>query len=73
MAKQEKEGKLVKNLPETRGHGVQCKSISGQIYVITHDTEKEKHTLWKEEPEGYRLLAIAESPYDLYPLVDWEK
>lgn len=70
MAKQEK---IVKNFPASSGRGVECKTTSGQKYYITQDVEKGKHTLWKKVPEGYQQISVAESPYDLYPLVDWDR
>lgn len=73
MMSKSTDGKSVKKLPEgDNGTGVLCKTRSGKRYIIAQNTEKGKHTLWLEEQDGYKKIAVADSPYDLYPLVDWE-
>lgn len=73
-ATQEKPSKIVKNLPASEyGTGVLCTTRSGKRYQISQNPEKKKHTLWRIVDGGYEKLAIGNSPYDLYPLIDWDK
>lgn len=70
----EKESKIVKKLPAADcGCGVLCRTRSGKEYSISQNPEKHRHTLWRIVDGGYEKMASADSPYDLYPLVDWDK
>ena len=66
--------KAVKKIPTSEnGTGVLCRTKSGKEYRISQNTEKCKHTLWRKVDEGFEKMATAESPYDLYPMIDWDK
>lgn len=70
----EKESKAVKKLPTADcGRGVLCRTRSGKEYCISQNPEKHRHTLWRIVDGGYEKMASADSPYDLYPLIDWDK
>ena len=70
----DKERKVVKKIPASDcGTGVLCKTRSGKEYRIYQNPEKHKHTLWRIVDSGFEKIATADSPYDLYPLVDWDK
>lgn len=65
--------KIVKNIPTTdSAPGVTCVTKSGKKYRISQDADRGKHTLWRIVEGGYEKLETADSPYDLYPLVDWD-
>lgn len=69
-----KETKIAKKLPASDyGNGVLCRTKSGKEYQISHNPEKHKMTLWKITEGGYEKLAVADSPYDLYPLIPWNE
>jgi hypothetical protein len=73
-AVKEKSSKVVKKLPASEcGTGVLCTTRSGKQYQISQNPEKKKHTLWRIVDGGYEKLATGNSPYDLYPLIDWDK
>lgn len=66
--------KIVKKLPASEyGSGVLCKTKSGKQYQISQNPENKKHTLWRIVDGGYEKIATGDSPYDLYPLIDWDK
>ena len=68
-----KSAKFVKNIPTTdSAPGVTCVTKSGKKYRISQDADRGKHTLWRIVEGGYEKLEVADSPYDLYPLVDWD-
>ena len=68
-----KSAKIVKNIPTTdSAPGVTCVTKSGKKYRISQDADRGKHTLWRIVEGGYEKLEVADSPYDLYPLVDWD-
>ena len=68
-----KSAKIVKNIPTTdSAPGVTCVTKSGKKYRISQDADRGKHTLWRSVEDGYEKLETADSPYDLYPLVDWD-
>lgn len=68
-----KSAKIVKKLPASEcGVGVLCKTKSGKLYQISQNQEKKKHTLWRVLDGEYEKLAAANSPHDLYPLIDWD-
>ena len=70
----EKKPTIVKKIPTSEnGAGVQCRTKSGMEYQITQCLEKQRHTLWKVVSEGYEKISTAESPHDLYALIDWNK
>lgn len=70
----EKATKVVKKLPTSEcGTGVLCKTKSSKQYQISQNPEKKKHTLWKIVDGGFERVATGDSPYDLYPLIDWEQ
>lgn len=70
----EKTSKIVKKIPASEcGIGVLCTTKSGKQYQISQNPEKKKHTLWHIVDGGYEKLATGNSPYDLYPLIDWDK
>lgn len=58
---------IVKQIPKTEtGYGVQCTTLSGNIYVISNNPLKKKFTLWQEFEDGYKKIATSNSPIDLY-------
>lgn len=66
--------KIVKKIPASEnGTGVLCKTKSGKEYQISQNTDKGKHTLWRKVDGGFEKVATAGSPYDLYPMIDWDK
>ena len=66
--------KICKKIPASEyGYGQICKTVSGKEYRITQNPDKKKHTLWRVLSNGYEKISVASTPYDLYPLVDWEK
>lgn len=68
-----KSARIVKSIPTTdSAPGVTCVTKSGKKYRISQDADKGKHTLWRIVEGGYEKLEVADSPYDLYPLVDWD-
>lgn len=70
----EKQSKIIKKIPTSEcGAGQICTTASGKQYRITQNPEKRKHTLWMVVNGGYEKLATSDSPYDLYPMIDWEK
>lgn len=73
-AAKETAAKIVKKLPVSEyGSGVLCKTRSGKQYRISQNPEKKKHTLWRIVDGGFEQLAVGDSPYDLYPLIDWDE
>lgn len=65
---------IVKKLPSTEtGAGVLCKTRSGKLYEISQYPEKQRHTLWRVVDGGYGKIVSAESPHDLYSMIDWDK
>ena len=80
----DKKPTIVKKLPTTEygagvhcitrsGAGVHCITRSGKEYQISQCPEKNRHTLWKVVDGGYEKVSTADSPHDLYALIDWEK
>lgn len=70
----DKKPTIVKKLPATEyGAGVHCITRSGKEYQISQCPEKNRHTLWKIVDGGYKKISTADSPHDLYALIDWEK
>lgn len=70
----EKTSKIVKKISASEcGTGVLCTTRSGKQYQISQNPEKKKHTLWRIVDGGYEKIATGDSPYDLYPLIDWDK
>ncbi len=68
-----KASKIVKSIPASdSAPGVTCVTKSGKEYRISQDAERGKHTLWRIVEGGFEKLETADSPYDLYPLVDWD-
>ena len=66
--------KVVRKIPVTEnGLGVHCTTKSGMEFQISQNTEKKKHTLWKIVAGGFEKVATANSPYDLYELIPWDK
>ena len=66
--------KVVRKIPVTEnGLGVHCTTKSGREFQISQNTEKKKHTLWKIVAGGFEKVATANSPYDLYELIPWDK
>lgn len=64
---------IVKKLPITeRGYGVRCVTKSGRIFIISHNPEKNRFTLWEESNGQYANIAIAKSPKELYAKVPWK-
>lgn len=58
---------IVKQIPKTEtGHGVQCTTLSGNIYIISNNPLKKKFTLWQEFENGYKKIGTSNSPLDLY-------
>lgn len=58
-------------IPATEnGHGVNHTTLSGKKYCISQNLDKHKHTLWKSVEGGYQRVASADSPYDLYKLIE---
>lgn len=58
---------IVKKLPKTEtGHGVECTTESGNVYVISNDPVKKKFTLWKTVSGGYEKMGTSDSPINLY-------
>lgn len=61
--------KVVKKIPASEnGVGVSCKC---GLYQITQNPEKKKHTLWKTVEGGFEKIKTADTPYDLYNLIEW--
>ncbi len=64
---------IVKTIPASdSAPGVTCVTKSGKEYRISQDAKRGVHTLWRIVEGGYEKLETADSPYDLYPLVDWD-
>lgn len=65
--------KPVKKIPATEnGPGVHILTKSRKSYVVSWNKDKHKFTLWHETDAGYEKMATANSPTDLYPLVDMQ-
>lgn len=70
----DKKPTIVKKLPASEyGVGVHCTTKSGKEYQISQCPEKNRHTLWKIVDGGYEKVSTADSPHDLYALIDWDK
>lgn len=66
--------RIIKKIPSSDcGMGVLCTTTSGQQYKISQNPEKKKHTLWKVVSGGLEKIKTADSPYELYPLIDWDQ
>ncbi|MGN0246503.1 MAG: hypothetical protein ACI4DK_11155 [Lachnospiraceae bacterium] len=52
------------------GHGVIYTTLSGKKYYISQNLDKKKLTLWRSVEGGYQRVASADSPYDLYKLIE---
>ena len=64
----------IKKIPASEtGYGVQCHTKTKKEYLISHCLQKKRFTLWKCAPDGFEKLETAASPFDLYPLIPWEK
>ena len=73
-AAEEASSKMIKKIPASEnGVGVICLNKSGKEYRISQNTEKRRHTLWIRGGGGFEKIATAGSPYDLYPIIDWDK
>lgn len=58
---------VVNQIPKSEdGYGVRYYSDSGNIYIISQNTKKERFTLWKESKSGYEKIATADIPTALY-------
>lgn len=67
---------VVKSIPKSEdGSGIICSTKTEFDYQITQNTSKIKNrfTLWKILPDGYEKIASGNTPFDLYPLVEWGK
>lgn len=57
----------VNQIPKSEdGHGVRKISETGNVYIISQNTKKERFTLWKESKNGYEKIGTANNPIDLY-------
>lgn len=57
----------VNKIPKSEdGFGVRYTSESGNIYIVSHNTKKEKFTLWEQEKNGYEKISSADNPIVLY-------
>lgn len=66
--------RMIKKIPiSENGMGVLCKTKSGKEYRISQNIERRKHILWRKVDDGFEKIATAESPYDLYPMIDWDE
>lgn len=58
---------IVNQIPKSEdGYGARYYSDSGNIYIISQNTKKERFTLWKESKSGYEKIATADIPTALY-------
>lgn len=58
---------IVNQIPKSEdGYGVRYISKSGNEYIISQNTKKEKFTLWKETENGYEKMTTSNNPIDLY-------
>lgn len=58
---------VVNQIPKSEdGHGVRYTSETGNVYIISQNTKKERFTLWKELKSGYEKIATADIPTTLY-------
>ena len=65
--------KLVKELPKSENGGsTLCRTVSGQEYVISYNSDKMKATLWKKTSEGLEKISTANSPLDFNTVIPWE-
>lgn len=72
----EKTKKTVKNIPSSEsGSSVLCKTKNGTEYTVSQNPIKERlrFSLWKHTKGSYEKIATAESPTDLYSLIEWKK
>ena len=57
----------VNQIPKSEdGYGVRYISESGNEYIISQNTKKEKFTLWKILENGYEKIATSDIPTSLY-------
>jgi len=69
----DKSSKIVKEIPASdSAPGVTCVTKSGKTYKISQDAKRGIHTLWRVVEGGYIKIETGDSPYDLYPLIDWD-
>lgn len=69
----DKSSKIVKEIPASdSAPGVTCVTKSGKTYKISQDAKRGIHTLWRVVEGGYEKIETGDSPYDLYPLIDWD-
>ena len=70
MGRPRKDAIYLKIPVSENGHGVICNTLSGKKYYISQNLDKHKHTLWQCVEGGYQKIASADSPYDLYKLIE---
>ena len=57
----------VSQIPKSEdGYGVRYISESGNEYIISQNTKKEKFTLWKVLEIGFEKISSANNPVELY-------
>lgn len=64
-----KDIKIIKQLPKTEHKTVRC-TINNNIYLLTWDKIKNKHTLWMVHKNGFEKLTTKNSPLELYDIID---
>lgn len=66
--------KLAKQIPQNETSSLlTCKTLSGDEYVISHNTERKRFTLWHKIENGYVKCNSADVPSELEKLIPWDK
>lgn len=64
------ETKIVKQIPKSEDGPRVKYTINDNVYLLTWDKTKNKHTLWLMRSNDFQKLTTKNSPVELYNFVD---
>lgn len=65
-----KDNKIVKQIPKSEDGPRVKYTINNNVYLLTWDKIKNKHTLWMIHKNGFEKLTTKNSPLELYNVID---
>lgn len=72
MARKSKTTDIVKKFPSSEnGVSISVKDVVNKEFKISHNLKTGKFTLWEIVNEGFKQIAIGNSPYELYEFIDF--
>lgn len=64
---------ITRKMPASEnGPGVRCTTKTGDEYIISQCFIPRRFTLWQVVSGGYRKIATADTPTELYEKISWE-